>query len=377
MKYMTEIWDLVKNLSLDEQKALVSKIVNQMNATEMQHSSARLSCVAMVEKQSGTRPDCPHCRAKAQLGFILKAGFDKGVQRYRCKSCGKFFAATTNTAFARTRKGADVWEKFIHLTITGASIHKCAAECDIAYQTAFTWRHKVLNVFCTHLGNIELSGTVEMDEMFIPISYKGNRVKGCVGTRRTIDSEWKSPLPRKAYRRGSDNKSVSSKNRACVFCMVSNGNKGFYASVPGVGYMLPAMLDKTVSKHVNREKALLLVDNYKVTMNYLERNKYNFISLLSNTSDNVHDHKPEIRGKLHLQHVNAMHRHIRRFLAKYCGVSTKYLENYISLFVWLQTNKSLRQEKKVQKASISRASASDCYISWKELYDRPLVPVCA
>ena len=47
-------------------------------------------------------------------------------------------------------------------------------------------------------------------------------------------------------------------------------------------------------------------------------------------------HKPEVKDGMHIQHVNAMHMNIRRFLRPYCGVSTKYLENYISLYVWLK-----------------------------------------
>ena len=78
-----------------------------------------------------------------------------------------------------------------------------------------------------------------------------------------------------------------------------------------------------------------------------------------------------------MQHVNAMHRHIRRFLAQYCGVSSKYLENYISLFVWLKMAKSKKQTRRIKNVSVGRAAESDCYITRQTLKELPAIPCCA
>ena len=53
-------------------------------------------------------------------------------------------------------------------------------------------------------------------------------------------------MPRESYKRGSDNTSKSSKDKACVFCMVKNGNEGYYAVVPGIGFMDADKLDATL-----------------------------------------------------------------------------------------------------------------------------------
>lgn len=159
--------------------------------------------------------------------------------------------------------------------------------------------------------------------------------------------------------------------------MVQDGNKGFYSAVPGVGFMNKSMLDATIGQHVNREKALILADQYKITKNYLISGEYNHQILTSNTSKNPNEHKPQIKESLHMQHVNAMHRHIRLFLAKYYGVSSKYLENYISLFVWLTTEKNKNQNRKIKNISVGRAAESDCYITKSSLDSRPAIPCCA
>lgn len=372
-KNMSSLLDLVNSLSERDQAILTEKIMEMLAQANSSKSGMSRDLVAEARPE---KPDCPHCAAKASLGYIVKRGMCRGSQRYKCKACGKYFVPTTNTAFEGSRKSAATWRKFIKMTISGNSLHECAAECSIAYQTAFTWRHKVLNAFRVHQSYTLMSGRVEMDEMLIPISYKGNRVKGAIGTHR-VKPHGETLIPRKAYKRGSDNKSLSSKNKACVVCLVEDGNKAFFGTVPGTGYMQPHMLDAVVGKHVKKESALMMVDYYRVTLNYLEENNYKYLKLASNTSENPSDHKPEIIGQFHLQHVNALHRHIRRFLARYCGVSSKYLENYIALFMWLKNMKMQKSVKKIETASINRLAMADCYISRKALEARPAVPQCA
>jgi len=136
------------------------------------------------------------------------------------------------------------------------------------------------------------------------------------------------------------------------------------------------LLNSAVNKHVSKDSALVLIDDNATTRTFMEKNDYKFKTLLSNLSDNPADHKPQIEGSLHLQHVNAMHRLIRRFLKPYCGVSSKYLQNYVAMYIWLRGVNSNRA-KQLEKVSVSRAAFSDCYITAKEINSYPRVPVCA
>lgn len=368
-KVLNELLRVVNTLSNTEQKKLVDNIMEMMRQTNVN------SCSSIVTEHIEGKPDCPHCNAKASLGEIIKRGFKNGVQRYYCKHCKKVFMPTTNTTFAYTRKDADTWRKFIYLTITGESLSECSRECKIAYQTAFTWRHKVLNAFVKNQSDILMEGTVQMDELFIPLSFKGNHVQGKFGVR-TIESGDLNDMPRPSYKRGSDNKSNSINDKACVCCMVEDGNKTYFASVPGVGGMKDNMLDSVVGKHINKEKALVLTDKYQTTKSYLSRHNYKFKTFKSNITGHRNDHKPEIDGDLHIQHINSMHFHLRVFLKKYYGVSSKYLNNYVALFVWLKQIK-LKQKSKIKDLSITRASVADCFITLKELQQYPAIPCCA
>lgn len=374
-KMYNELLKTVRGLSIEEQEKLVQSVMSMMK-----ENGRGSSCGRMVKEHSFRDgvPNCPNCRAQANLGLIVKCGMHRnGSQRYVCKVCRKRFVPTTGTVFEGTHKSSDTWEKYIQMTLTGSSIKSCAEECDITVQTAFTWRHKILNAFRAHQESAMLSGQIEIDEMLIPISYKGNHIKGSFAGERKRGHGIDNNLPRKSFQRGSDNKSMSSKDKACVFCMIKNGNEGFYATVPGTGFMKPQMLDATVAKHVDKERAHLLADNYRITANYLKDNGYSYETLLSNITGNERDHKPEVRDGKHLQHINAFHHHLRQFLRPYCGVSTKYLDNYVSLYIWLKNVAANKQKKQTKKISVCRASTPDCYITRKALEMRPAVPCCA
>lgn len=369
---MNAVLELFKSMSESEQSAIAEQIMQMMAQPQV----SKKGCAELIPGHGSETPNCPHCAAKASMGNVVKKGYINGVQRYKCKACGKYFMPTTGTAFARSRKDADTWRKFIQLTISGASIRVCKEECGLSTQIAFDWRHKVLHVFEQNQKATKMSGTVEVDEMLIPVSYKGNHIQGGFGSRKKVAGAI-NDMPRKSFKRGTDNISRSSKEKACVFCMVENGNKAFFAAVPGVGFMNEEMLSHTVGKHIEKDSAMMLADNYKITRKYFEDNGYKHTILASNTSDNPADHKPEIKGGLHMQHVNAMHHNIRNFLKPYYGVSSKYLSNYIALFIWLKSIRANKQRKLVEKATVTRAAATDCYITRNQIHGRPALPSCA
>ena len=55
------------------------------------------------------------------------------------------------------------------------TLDKSAERCGITHGTAFTWRHKILDAVGKGVENDGLSGIVEADEAFMPVSYKGDK----------------------------------------------------------------------------------------------------------------------------------------------------------------------------------------------------------
>ena len=83
----------------------------------------------------------------------------------------------TNSIISGTRKDLAVWEKYIDCMMNGLSICKTAAACGIHRNTAFIWRHKILDALQNMADEVKLDGIIEADETFFAISYKGNHSK--------------------------------------------------------------------------------------------------------------------------------------------------------------------------------------------------------
>ena len=82
---------------------------------------------------------CPHCQAS----WIVRNGSASGLQRYKCRACGRTFNALSTTPLARLRMKA----KWLHqqdVLQQGLSVSKAASTLDVAKTTAFRWRHRFL-----------------------------------------------------------------------------------------------------------------------------------------------------------------------------------------------------------------------------------------
>lgn len=126
------------------------------------------------------RAGCPHCGGRR----LQRWGSSSGLPRYRCSGCRRSFNALTGTPLARLRK-KERWAGQMQALIIGESLIKAAKRCDVAYTTAFRWRHRFLSASALDKPS-RLTGIVEADETFILESFKGKR----------------SDLPRPAHKRG-------------------------------------------------------------------------------------------------------------------------------------------------------------------------------
>lgn len=302
------------------------------------------------------------CR-KCDCDKVIKFGVDKnGKQRYRCKGCGATFTETSYSVVSHTRHSDDVWETYIHLLLVGASLEECAFQCGISIRTAFIWRHKILNALQRDQENRVMAGIIEADEMYLPVSYKGNHKK----SKRFV-------MPRKAFQRGSDNRS-NNMPKACVMCAVERNGQS-YGEVLGAGQSTTKMVTHAFEKRIVSD-SIMLSDGGKALSNYFA--KKNIIELITLKSSMSGSHKggdPEIRGIYHIQTVNNFHTRLQRFLRCYNGVSTKYLNHYVNLFVWIENHKAL--ESRLEDSLRRYISEKATYVTASRLFERDAVPCVA
>ncbi len=209
MKKISDIENILKMLDNSDLEIISDKILHMLHGTD-----GASSCVSEKKPES-----CPKCHGS----HISKFGKDKnGKQRYMCISCRSTFTSTFRSVISHSHCKTEVWRNYISLMLSGSSLHKCAKECGISVNTAFLWRHKIFKALQEDQTNRILGGIVEVDELYMSISYKGNHSKNP-----------NFSMPRKTCKRGTDNRSAIG-SKACVMCAVER-NGQTYAEVLGKG----------------------------------------------------------------------------------------------------------------------------------------------
>lgn len=252
---------------------------------------------------SSNKNKCPHC---SHLKFI-KIGKTRNVQRYKCKRCNKTFGLNTNTFIHKTHKPLSTWDRYIQLMNAAFPISYIAKELRISTRTVFYWRHKILNAL-KQIGSPQLNGIVEVDETFFRLSYKGQ----------------KQGLPRKARKRGGQAKKRGiSKEQVCVLTAIDRNKNNWMKSVCLGRISTQNLEDDFIGK--------VTADSVLVTDKHSSYTRFCKDQGLQHESAHASSLR---RGAYHLQNVNSLHSQIKRFMKRFNGVATKYLDNYLVYWQW-------------------------------------------
>ncbi len=320
-------------MNLSKLKKLLSNLSNTEKNELINYLSS--SNINLIEKRFKNGLYCPRCGC---VENIVKYGFKNGHQRFKCKNCHRVFNEVTNSVFMCSKKSFDIWEKYIECMINEFPIRKSAKICNISITTAFVWRHKILDVLSKRFDDVKLSGVIEVDETFFPISYKGSR-----------------HLSRPARRRGGGtNVRGVSKEKVCVSCGIDR-NKNVYGVISNLGKITKDKLNKVFGGKIDGN-SIICSDGEKSYKDFVKEHEYKHVIIKSGRYKN---------GIYHLNHINAYHNGLKGFIRKFNGVSTKYLNNYI---VW-------NNIKKMGVDIIDGVVDIVCLMRYRTFADRPLIPV--
>ena len=301
-----EMASLIKSLSPSELQELKTLLLQ--NDIDAATNSAE-----DVEKHAVNQISCPHC----QSNRIFKNGHVRGVQRYRCHGCQKTFSLRTNTPLNKTRKPVEVWSAYIDLLFEQKSLRHIANKLEISLTTSFYWRHKILGSLKEFIqqSNPMMRGIVEADETYLPLSYKGQ----------------KSHLPRPAKKRGSSaRKRGISKEQVCVLVTSDRYKCSRMAAI-----CLGRPSSKDISEYLDEkihQNSVLVTDKHRSYISFCKKHNIPHKRL---------SYSYQIKGHHHIQTVNSLHSHLKRYLQPYQGVATKYLDNYLSLFEWARRKRAV------------------------------------
>lgn len=302
MKTRDEIRTLFQSLSGRDQEVLLGDLLKDYETRGQVLENARQELSVKKVKKP-----CPHCHSER----VYKRGKQNTVQMYQCRDCTKWYSETTGTPLWDIKR-KDKWQGYVRLMQEGKSIKKIAKELEISIQTSFDWRHKLLASLAKFKPET-LSGTVECDELELPLSNKGQR-----------------GLTRKARKRASDFKRNADTEEPTVVQVVAAVERG------GDTY-----LKAVESQRLTCEEITQVLDGNLAENTTLITDKHPSYKKFSKGNPNVihrsvlaKDHVNKQNRNIHLQHVNNTHAQLRTFLRPFNGVSSKYLQNYLNWFAY-------------------------------------------
>lgn len=244
---------------------------------------------------------CPHCSHEK----LSKWGTSNGLQRWRCKECARTFNILTGTPLARLRKRAK-WKENARAMISGASVRDTAAQCGVHRNTSFRWRHRFL-LIQQKAQCQDLSGIAESDATYFRLSEKGAR-----------------KLKRKPRKRGGDGIGPGvNKNLVAVLTLRDRTGKGA-ERIALQGLRQPA--EELFKTHLRADTLLLTDGSHELRAAGRARNPNAYIDLPGSKS------RGSKNSPYHLQTNNAFHSQLKTWMARFCGVATKYLANYLGWY---------------------------------------------
>ena len=341
MPTINDALDIISKLTAAEQESLkLIFISSRIKAYGLED--------LLTEERFANGRVCPICGC---IHIVRNGKRNDGVQRYICKDCGKSFVIKTNSITSGTRKDLDVWKKYIDCMISGLSVRKAAHVCGIHRNTAFIWRHKILDALQRVVAGSKLNGIIEADETFFPVSYKGNH------------SNSTFTMPRKAHKRGNSiHVRGLSHEQVCVPCAIDrNGNS--VSKISNLGRVSTKDLHIVYDSKIEGN-ATLCTDKMNSYVRFANANKIKIVQLKTGKSK---------KGIYHIQHINAYHSQLKEFMRGFHGVSTKYLNNYLAWNNWRNTKDSSLKDK--AEILLKRTTASTLSIKNLKLSHRPNIPL--
>lgn len=264
--------------------------------------------------------ECPHCLKKTKM---IKKGKECGKQRYQCQTCAKYFTYDSHTIMSNLKITEEEFIEICKDTLNLVPIKQTAARMDRTIQTVFNNRHKFLALLEELLQheNTVLSGTIEIDETYELESSKGI-----------------TPINRKARKRGEPSRYRGISHEQV--CIVTSTDRQGHEIFKAVGYGKPA--SKIITKNYQNfiaEKSVIYTDGAFSYDQLSESTRCKLVNLKSYKYYNKVEH---------LNNVNNIHSMIKRTFAYYRGISTKYINRYMSLFTVMRRYLEMDNNEKVE-----------------------------
>lgn len=338
----------------DEQKGLfLNLLIKDMgktnpDATENPAGNTDSMQDFLLDKKYDEGLKCPYCGRT----HVVRNGKKAGRQRFLCRDCRKSFSATTNTILFKTRYDLATWERYLQCLVSKLPLRRCSEVCGISLNTAFIWRHKVLDTLRQMQEQVVLNGVVEADETYTPLSFKGNHDQGIF------------ELPREPKKRGEPaTQRGLSEEQVCVTCGI-NLNGLSVGKVSNLGKPKFDDLKKVLNGKIAPE-SILVTDSFSAYRRLSQEMLLNHVKIRKGHRKN---------GAFNIQMINNYHGQFKNLINDHFrGVATKYLNNYIVYHNFMNYSKGNLEQKWAILADFSLTAPMKVTI--KDVVTRNPVPI--
>jgi transposase-like protein len=253
---------------------------------------------------------CPCCGGS---NFVKNGKNRLRIQRYVCKDCKKIFSDMTDSPLSYTKKPPEQWIKYMKCMTEGLTIKESAEIVKINRNTAFHWRHKILSAIKSKLKD-NLGGIVEIDEIRMKESFKGNHSKSKINLRN------------KEFERINRNFFVEDRRRKISILCCKDRENNIFAQAACIGRIAFSHVNALLDKKIH-EGSVICTNNNLAYVSFAKIQKFTLYKVLCNNQsiDEVH----------HINNVTAFGKMFRMFINGFKGVATKYINFYLNWFKWL------------------------------------------
>jgi len=304
--------ELIKKLPLEQRASLYQHLEALKESDELNIDSIITIC-----QTEGSHQCCPRC----QSSQFIKYGTYKDRQRYLCQTCERTFNELTGTAWHYIHDH-DKFRLYFDCMVKQLSLRETAKIVEICLHTSFYWRHKILNAFAK--ADLKpLKGEIQADDTFVLVSYKGDPLQAL-----------KTQRPSKK-RGGKAKKPGISGEQACIVA-ACDSDKNSILQFVGLGRLTKDMVFSALGHAVRKQrvnKAIFVTDRHVSYQEFAKKKRLNHQTVATTYGQYVNT-----QG-FHIQSVNSLHSRLKKWLVKFNGVATKYLQNYLNFFrLWDKFN---------------------------------------
>lgn len=299
---MESILERAARLGLAEKEALLAGL-------------RRLIAEDLARGGEGAPAACPRC-GSARLA--RKGRSASGAQRWLCGSCGRTFSASTRSVLGSSKLPPEKWAAYAEGMLAGRTLRELASGLGVCLKTSWFMRARLCELMGSRLAEPRSGDGVEwqVDGTYLDESLKGNRLRA------------RTAMPRAAHGRGGAVRARGiSRLKVCVVCGASDLGDSF-CELAARGRPTAAQALAACSPAAGAGR--LVTDEHRAYLRVGD-------ALGASSRAAVKAGTAEAARSLGL--VNALHSRLKRFLARFNGVSTRRLPLYLAWFSWLEQTK--------------------------------------